>query len=139
MKDIRQQVDVEYQDWWNNQVLLNLTKIQVKILSSNESRDFILDSVSRQMNRVIAEGIKPSKYHFWSDFSKKRELNLQSEGAIKKIKFIVPSTKLASTFEPIDKIFEVVLIPDDTSTGDQVSHTLGKILTPEDESFRDWL
>lgn len=56
---------------------------------------------------------------------------------LKKIKIIVPLTKLASTFEPINKTFEAVLIPSNSSPRGQVSHAPGKLLTSKNECSED--
>ena len=56
MRDIHQNVDVKYQTWWNSEVLPLLTKVQVHVLFSSESRDFVLGSTP---NRVLARRLNP--------------------------------------------------------------------------------
>lgn len=79
VRDIHQNVDVEYQAWWNSKVLPSLTRVQVQVLFSSESRDFVLGPTP---NRVIARGLNPPNVAP-EEASRKRDPNQQNERGIK--------------------------------------------------------
>ncbi|XP_022890977.1 uncharacterized protein LOC111406031 isoform X2 [Olea europaea var. sylvestris] len=133
VNDMHQNIDVEYQAWWNSKVLPLMTKVQVQVLFSSESRDFVFGSTP---NRVLARGLNPPNAAP-EEASRKRDLNQQNERGIKRIKNIVPSAKVGATSEHADKAPEAILIPDHSSIGDRASQAPGETVTPEDENSGD--
>lgn len=63
----------------------NLTKVQVQVLSSSESRVFILDMALRQTNKIIAKGLN-NQMSFLKRLLKKGNQIFEMKNVLKKLK-----------------------------------------------------
>ncbi|KAL2472114.1 Uncharacterized protein Adt_40250 [Abeliophyllum distichum] len=137
--NIQNQVDSVYEDWWNNEVFPRLNKIQMKELLSSEDTDFRLEQpapIPKHTKNDNAKEIDPSRVVSQRTFQK-RALDIPNDRGPKRLKFTFSSTRNVPSSERVEKIPGIILVSEDSNSGDQASRRLEATLVPEDSSSED--
>ncbi|KAL2457320.1 hypothetical protein Adt_46412 [Abeliophyllum distichum] len=137
--NIQNPVDSSYEDWWNNEVLPRLNKVQVKEFLSNEDVDFRLEQpvpIPKHTKNNNAKEINTSCVASQRTFQKKA-LDVPDEGGPKRLKFMFPSTGNVSSSEHVEKIPGTIFVSEDSNFRDQAFQGLEATLILECSSSKD--
>ncbi|KAL2497957.1 hypothetical protein Adt_23507 [Abeliophyllum distichum] len=137
-KDIQHQVDIEYQDLWNNKVLPSLIKIFVHVLLSSESSNFALDLVVSRPDSSIPDIYSSDEHLDMSPGHRMQDFQKFSDGLNS---FTIPSLLLDQTSENhgvIDTLDRIVaLMVEKDLSCKQPSHISGGILASKLTDIND--